>query len=114
MKKLLLVLLLIPSLVFAEKPPFSGVADTETVSASTSSAGFSLGADTPQVLFTVSDDVEAFITCSSSAPTATIASAKFHMQKGTRVFSKPHTHTACAVILASGTATLYATPGFGE
>lgn len=94
--------------------PFSGAADTETVSASTSSAQFTLGAETDQVLITVDADVTAFIKFGPTAQTATIATANCHMGKGTAVFSKPAGHVNGAVILDSGTANVYVTPGLGE
>lgn len=113
MKKLFFALLFIPSLAFAN-PPFQGVQDTETVSASTSSAAFTLGAQTPHVLLHVDADVEAFFKCGTSAQTATVASASFHMGKGSQIMVKPNNYTVCAVILASGTANVYATPGFAQ
>lgn len=92
---------------------FMGSADTETVSATTSSVGFTLGYESNDVLITVDSDVIAFFVFGTSAPTATIATATHHMGKGTAVFSKPRGHTYGAVILASGTANVYVTPGNG-
>ena len=94
---------------------FHGVSDTETVSASTNSAAFTLGQESDEVLITVSADIQAFFVFSkTAAPTATIATASHHCGKGTYSFSKPKTHKYGAVILASGTANVYVTPGSGN
>lgn len=93
---------------------FMGAGDTETVSASTTSAAFTLGYASNDVLITVDSDVVAFFVWSSTAsPTATIATATHHMGKGTAVFSKPRDFRYGAVILATGTANIYITPGDG-
>lgn len=111
----LLLSLLLASNCFAQTIPlpFSGANDTESVSATTSSVPFTLGFNSNQVLVTVDSDVTAFIKCGETAQTATIATASFHMGKGTRTFTKPYPAKSCAVILATGTATIYVTPGSG-
>lgn len=93
---------------------FAGKGDTETVDASTTTAAFTLGFESNDVLITVDSDVIAFFVFSPTAtPTATVAGASHHMSKGTAVFSKPRGHKYGAVILASGTAKVYLTPGDG-
>ena len=93
---------------------FAGCADTETVNATSSSVAFTLGFESNDVLITVDSDVVAFFVWSASAtPTATIAAATHHMCKGTATFSKPRGSKYGAVILASGTASVYLTPGNG-
>lgn len=93
---------------------FMGAADTETVSASTTTAPFTLGYESNDVLITVDADVVAFFVFSdTAAPTATVAAATHHMGKGTAVFSKPRGQRYGAVILASGAANVYITPGNG-
>jgi hypothetical protein len=92
---------------------FAGCADTETVDASSTTAAFTLGFESNDVLITVDSDVTAFFVFGSSAQTATIAGATHHMGKGTATFSKPRGHKYGAVILASGTAKIYLTPGNG-
>jgi hypothetical protein len=93
---------------------FAGCADTETVNATSSSTAFTLGYNSNDVLVTVSADVIAFFVFSNTAnPTATIATATHHCGKGTTTFSKPSNHKYGAVILASGTANVYLTPGNG-
>lgn len=92
---------------------FSGCGDTETVNATSSSVQFTLGYESNDVLITVDSDVVAFFVFDDSAATATIATATHHMGKGTAVFSKPRGYTHGAVILASGTAKVYITPGNG-
>jgi len=93
---------------------FAGCNDTETVNATSSSVAFTLGFTSNDVLITVSSDVTAFFVFSSTAnPTATIATASHHCGKGTTTFSKPSGHKYGAVILASGTANVYLTPGNG-
>lgn len=92
---------------------FAGRADTETINATSSSVAFTLGHESDNVLITVDSDVVAFFTFGTSAQTATIAAATHHMGKGTATFSKPKSHKYGAVILASGTANVYVTPGDG-
>ena len=92
---------------------FAGCADTETVDASTTTAAFTLGFESNDVLVSVDSDVLAFFVFGSSAQTATIAGATHHCGKGTSTFSKPRGHKYGAVILASGTAKVYLTPGNG-
>ena len=92
---------------------FAGRGDTETVEASTTSAAFTLGFESNDVLITCDSDVIAFFVFGTSAQTAEIATATHHMGKGTAVFSKPRGHLYGAVILATGAAKIYVTPGDG-
>ena len=98
----------------AEQAPFSGVGDTETVSASGTTAAFTLGSESDQVLITVAAGETAFFVFNNSATTATIATAQFHLQgPATQVFTKARTHVNGAVI-ASGATAVYITPGNGS
>ena len=92
---------------------FMGRGDTETVNALSTSVPFTLGYESSDVLITVDSDVVALFVFDSAAATATIATATHHMGKGSAVFSKPRGYLHGAVILDSGTANVYITPGDG-
>ncbi len=92
--------------------PFSP-GTTETASASTSSASVTLDGPSAQVRVFNSTAAVAFIHFSSGAYTAT--SADTPMAPGAvEVFTKSPAHQICAVILSSGTGSVYFTVGNGS
>lgn len=88
--------------------------DTETISASTTSAAATIAVtEGENLLVSNFSAVVAFVTTATTAAVATSAHTPV-MPNQQIILSRPTTHTSVAVITASSTATVYVTPGWGS
>lgn len=114
---LLLCLLLLGAPLAAQAEiPFEPVrGETKTISATSSSSGVTLTLNLPSLLVQNAGTSAAFYrTCvSSSGCTATTSDTPI-LSGAILVLHRPSTHYYVAAVTASGTATVYVTPGNGE